>query len=71
MDTVLLVVQIVAYALTGIIAGLALIAPLTSSDKDDKALAALRWVEAKLIALLSVLLPGKTVEKKAPTPPSP
>lgn len=53
------VLAIVGAALTSVIGLLAVIAPLTKSDKDDRLLRALRWVEN---ALLKILLPGRSVK---------
>lgn len=44
---------------TAAIAALAVIAPVTKTEADNKALAALRFVEG---LLLKVLLPGRTVK---------
>lgn len=62
-STVATIFQIASAVVAGLIVSLAVIAPLTKSDKDDKALAALRWVEEKLMSLLGALLPGKAVVK--------
>ena len=70
LDTIGTYLQYASEGLTAIIAGLAIIAPLTSSDMDNKVLDALRWVEDKVINL--VLPPiGKKVAAAAPAPAAP
>lgn len=62
--------------LTGLAGALRLLAPKTESDLDDRALTfvdkvvgALRWLDAKLLALLGTVARAK-VERKVP-PPTP
>lgn len=51
----------VAPAVAILIAALAILAPLTRSELDNKVLAALRWFES---TILKVLLPGRVVTAK-------
>ena len=53
--------QYASYGIAGLVVFLHGIAPLTKSDKDDKLLNALRWVEDKLMMLLP----------SSPKPPAP
>lgn len=57
-----LLATIVPPVVTALILVLAVIAPLTKSEYDNKALAALRWFEA---AILKVLFPNRTLAPKA------
>lgn len=63
MDTVMMVVKYVSMGLAGAIALLAVMAPVTASDWDNKLLDALRWVEGKLMGLVGLVFPGKDLTK--------
>ena len=60
--------MIASMVLTATIAFLAVIAPATKTDKDNKVLNALRWIETNLMGLLLSLLQkpaAKAALKKA------
>ncbi len=59
MPDIMTILAIVGAALTSVIGLLAVISPLTKTDKDDRLLRALRWVES---VLLKVILPGRSVK---------
>jgi len=46
------------YVVSALIAALAVIAPITSSDLDNKVLAALRWFEDVVVSVLVKLIPA-------------
>jgi len=57
------------YVVSALIAALAVIAPITSSDLDNKALAALRWFEDVVVSVLVKLIPAAAA-KGAPVDPA-
>lgn len=63
MDTVLSIVNIVLLVLGAGVAALAVIAPATKSETDNKILAALRWVDEKLRAVLGLVVTSGVARK--------
>lgn len=55
----LLAANIAAIAIAGCVGVLAVIAPLTKTDKDNKVLDALRWLEG---LLAKVVVPGRELK---------
>lgn len=64
MATALLIVNIVLAVLGGAIAVLALVAPATKTESDNKALAVFRWIDDKVRALLELVV-RSGVQKKS------
>ena len=65
MDVVMMVVKYLSMGLAAAIALLAVMAPVTATDWDNKLLDALRWVEDKLMGLVDLVFPGKLPMAKA------
>lgn len=63
LETALLILQIAVYALGGAVVALNLIAPLTRTDRDDKALVWLRRIEDILRRLLPAPAPVKAAKE--------
>lgn len=59
MDTLVQYAGYLSLAVTAAVAALAVIAPVTKTEADNKVLAALRFVESMI---LKVLLPGRSVK---------
>ncbi len=70
LDTIATYLQYASEGLTAIIAALAIIAPLTNSDMDNKVLDALRYAEDKIINLILPAI-GKKVAAAVPAPADP
>ncbi len=51
-DLVMQILTYASFAISGIVVFLHGVAPLTATDKDDKVLNALRWVQEKLAFVL-------------------
>jgi len=60
MDNLSLIVSIATAAVTAAVILLNVLAPITKTDKDDKILAFLRWVQE---ALTKIILPTAGIKK--------
>lgn len=69
-DKLLLALNVATIFVTACVAALALIAPLTKTDKDDRVLSALRWLEGLLgkVVVPGRELPSPTQAAKLPPP---
>jgi hypothetical protein len=68
MDTLLTIGNYVLLGLGGVTAALIVVAPLTATDWDNKALAGLRWVEGLLRKVIPAQKGIATSPVKAETP---
>lgn len=71
MDKLFLVAQIVSFAVAGAVVALNAIAPLTKTDKDDKALGIASFIHDKVLAFILPLLATRLAKAEAPASEAP
>lgn len=66
MDTAFKVATILSFVVTGAVAGLNAIAPLTKTDKDNKVLDFLTFLHDKILAVILPFLAARVKAAEAP-----
>jgi hypothetical protein len=68
MDKLFLVAQIASFVVAGAVVALNGIAPLTKTDKDDKALGVLNFIHDKVLSFILPLVAQRLAKAEAPAP---